>query len=119
VVIIRRIALLYSVLDGQHETGGAHLEAARAVWDYSFASADYLFGHRTGDVVADTILRLLRSAKAAGVTRWEISNHFGRNVSQARIEAALSLLAEMRVAKMIRDPRTGGRPAERWVAVHA
>ncbi len=95
VVMIRRIALIYTVLDGCYATGAAQLHAASAAWNYSFAAAQYLFGHRTGDMIADTLRRLLMHAGAAGVTRWEMSNAFSRNVSQARIEAALALLADM------------------------
>jgi hypothetical protein len=114
-VMVRRIALLHTVLDGCAATDLRHLKAARAAWNYYFASAQYLFGHRTGDMIADTLLQILAAAGPEGVTRWEIANHFARHLSQARLDAALALLVEMGAVQYRLDPSTGGRRAERWV----
>jgi hypothetical protein len=114
-VIVRRIALLHTVLDGCPSTELRHLQAARAAWAYYYASAQYLFGHRTGDMVADALLQILAAAGPEGVTRWEIANHFARHLSQARLDAALALLVEMGAVQYRLDPSTGGRRAERWV----
>jgi hypothetical protein len=114
-VMVRRIALLHTALDGCDHTELRHLLAARAAWDYYFASAQYLFGHRTGDMVADALVQILAAAGRAGVTRSEISRYFSGHEPQARIDAALVLLAEMGIVRYRTDPSTGGRPAERWV----
>jgi hypothetical protein len=57
-----RLALIYALLDKSYQIEPVHLRAARAVWDYSEASVQYIFGASLGDDVADTILTALRVA---------------------------------------------------------
>jgi hypothetical protein len=109
-----RLAMLYALLDGSASIAVAHLQAALAVWEYCEASARCIFGGALGDAVADRILRALRSTPE-GLTRTDISDLFGRNKDQARIDRALSLLATVGVAKCARE-QSGGRPGERWIA---
>jgi hypothetical protein len=111
-----RLAMLYALLDLRDRIDVDHLAAAVAVWEYSEASAAYIFGDALGDPVADEILRALQQAGAAGMSRTDISNLLGRNRSADRIGAALTLLANRRRARM--ESRTsGGRPTEVWFAV--
>jgi hypothetical protein len=110
-----RLALIYALLDRCAEIDIAHLRAALAVWEFCETSVRYIFGDALGDPIADEILRALRQAGDAGMTRTQIRDLFGRNRGVERIEVALSSLARHRKANMIsRD--TGGRPAEVWVA---
>ena len=110
-----RLAALYAVMGKSHEIEREHLLAALALWDYSEKSARYIFGEATGDPVADQIFNALRAAGKDGMTRTEISNLFGRNISSERIAQALSLLlGAMRVRR--KTHKTGGRQAERWYA---
>jgi hypothetical protein len=74
-----------------------------------------LFGDALGDPIADEILRALRQAGDAGMTRTQIRDLFGRNVGVNRMEMALSTLARCGKAKMVFSS-TGGRPAEIWKA---
>jgi hypothetical protein len=111
---VMRLAVLYALLDRSAEVRAEHLNAALALWDYVDASVRHVFGDRLGDPVADDLLRILRAA-ADGLTRTQISNHFGRHQSTDRISQALALLAEhYRVHR--RQSATGGRPEERWYA---
>ena len=87
-----RLALVYTLLDGQTEIGIPHLRAALAVWEFCEASAAFIFGDSLGDEVADDILRALQLAGSAGLTRTAIRDHLGRNRSADRIGAALALL---------------------------
>jgi len=114
-----RLALVYALLDRAAQIERVHLEAALAVWDYSEASARYIFGDTTGDPLADTILRFLRGAGATGMDRTDISNRLGRHESAAKIDAALGkLLAAGKARYEIEKPATGiGRPRELWFAV--
>jgi hypothetical protein len=90
----------------------AHTLAALSVWDYCEASARFIFGDSLGYPDADRILRELK-ANPQGLTRTEIRDVFGRNRSEAEIEAALRCLAERSLAiRAIRE--TGGRSAEVW-----
>jgi hypothetical protein len=91
-----------------------HLFAGLAVWEYSEASAEYVFSDRMGDPDADTILTELRHCPA-GLTRTEISNLFGRNRETAQIDRALTALTRANLVE--RSTRqTAGRTAECWIA---
>ena len=109
-----RLAMLYALLDGSASIAATHLQAALAVWEYCEASARCIFGSALGDTVADKILRALR-CNSEGLTRTAISDLFGRNKEQARIDHALGLLAAAGVAKGGPE-KSGGRPGERWFA---
>jgi len=110
-----RLALIHALMNGAEVIDRPHLLAALALWEYCEASARYIFGDALGDQVADEILRALRAAGAAGMTRTAIRDLFGRNQSAEQISAALDLLERRRLA--VRDTRpgpAGGRPAEVW-----
>jgi hypothetical protein len=109
-----RLALNYALLDQSEVISKKHLEAGLAVWDYCYASAQYIWGDAIGDPVADTILAALRQNKN-GLTRTDISVLFGKHKYQA-ISLALAALAEQGRARFLRE-QTGGRSAERWFAV--
>jgi hypothetical protein len=111
---VLRLSLLYAVLDGADEIRREHLDAALAVWEYSEASARYIFGDVLGDPTADEILKALRAA-ATGLTRTDIRDHFRRNKQEGEITRALYLLHQKGLARFERQ-ETGGRPIERWVA---
>ena len=110
-----RLSLLYALGSGAARIEREHLESALALWSYSERSVRRIFGDLLGDSVADSVIRALRSAKAAGLSRSELWETLGRNGSVSRLERALDLLARMRLARG-RIERTGGRPAERWFA---
>ena len=105
------------MLDGNTSIEPIHLNAALALWDYADKSAKYIWGDLTGDGTADEILKALRSTPN-GMTRTQISNLFGRNVTSGRIARALSLLAEHGKAIPRLSPSGGasGRPTEVWQA---
>jgi hypothetical protein len=110
-----RMALIYALLDQSSIIKGEHLRAALAVWEYCEASAEFIFGDRLGDPVADAILGALRQ-NPSGMTRTEIRDLFGRNYAAGRIDEALLTLAN--ASRLVcRREETGGRPAERWFAV--
>ena len=109
---VTRLSLLYAMLDEADAIGEPHLRAALALWDYSARSVAHVFGDSTGNPDADAVLRALR-ATAEGMTRTDISNLFGRNLSATRIDRALGLLLEQGRAHFRKEP-TGGRAAERW-----
>jgi Protein of unknown function (DUF3987) len=109
---VMRLALVYALLDQVDAIGAAHLRAALAFWEYVEQSVRYVFGDATGDSVADDILRALR-ASPDGLTRTELSNHFGRHVSADKLGSALELLQRNGRA-LAQSESTGGRPVERW-----
>lgn len=111
-----RLAMLYALLDEKAQIDTPHLLAALAVWEYASSSAGFVFGSSLGDLVADEILRAVRSAGQDGMTRTQIRDLFQRNCSVARIGAALDLLVRRNLVKR-RTQETGGRPSEVWESV--
>ena len=108
-----RLALLYALLDGAENVDDVHLVAAIAVWERAEASAMHIFGSAIGDRLADAILRALRAAGQAGLSRTDIRNLLGRHGRAERIEAALELLSRHGLA-YAEQHQTGGRAAEVW-----
>jgi Protein of unknown function (DUF3987) len=110
-----RLACVYALLDQSAVVQAHHLMAALALWEYCERSVRFIFGDSLGDDVADEILSELRKRKE-GMTRTEISDHFGRHQSAGRIARALALLQRFGLAEQRTIEGTGGRPAERWFA---
>jgi hypothetical protein len=108
-----RLSVVYALLDRSAVIRREHLEAGLAFWGYAETSARLIFGDRLGDPIADTIEAALRAR--GPLTRTELRDLFHRNLSEARLEAALRLLvAAGRIRRGTRE--TGGRPAETWEA---
>jgi hypothetical protein len=113
-----RLALIYTLLDRAPQIDVVHIDAALALWNFSVASARYIFGDIVGNPVADTILRALRAAGTDGLSRTDLINLFGRNLSASQIDAALvALLSAGKVRRGSIKKATGaGRPREMWFA---
>ncbi len=112
---VMRIACLYALLDKSNVITKEHLLAALALWDYTEASARYIFGDNLGDYEADQILATLRQ-KPGGLTKTEIHSIFGRNKSGSQIDRALTLLLEHNLAeKKIENAAT--KKIEKWFLV--
>lgn len=112
---VMRISCIYALLDKSIFVRAEHLLAALALWDYSEASARYIFGDATGDFIADRILQALRGS-SNGLTRTEIRDLFFRHVSGEKIDEALLFLESHGLLRMAKEI-TGGRPIERWVGM--
>ena len=110
-----RLALVYCLLDGGDRIDHRHLLAALAVWDYCNRTAQFVFGSSLGDRTADEIMRRLTLAGKDGMTRTEIRDVFGRNLSTEKIGMALDLLRRRGLATC-ESVNTGGRPSEVWRA---
>jgi hypothetical protein len=50
-----RLSVVYALTDGSRRIETHHLEAASALWRYCRDSADYIFGDRLGDPVAERV----------------------------------------------------------------
>jgi hypothetical protein len=114
---VRRIAVIYAVLDCSGVVRREHLQAALAVWDYNEQSCRRLFGGRIGDATADQLLAALKHAHPQGLTRTELSHRLDRHKTSDEISRALALLADAQLARSEQDRSGPGRPAERWYAV--
>jgi hypothetical protein len=110
-----RVALIYALSTGSCEVGLGHLQAALEVWRYCEASAKFIFGDRTGDPIADSIMAELRKTPE-GLSRTNISDLFAGNKPKAAIEFALRTLAASGAIQRISISTGKGRPVERWIA---
>jgi hypothetical protein len=111
-----RLALVYAMTDAADAIRLEHLNAAYTLWQYSEESVKAIFAGRTGNPDADSIIAALRS-NPEGLTRSDISAHFGRNLSVARLDMALGMLLTANLATK-QSERTSGRTAERWLAIN-
>ncbi|HEX2703568.1 MAG TPA: hypothetical protein VHM72_09070 [Solirubrobacteraceae bacterium] len=109
-----RLALLYTLLDGQKTIQPEHLHPALALWDYASRSAAWALGQATGDPLAEHIHAAL-TRSPDGLTRTQIRDLCQRNLPADRVEQALAALAATGRASQHRT-LTGGRPAEHWTA---
>lgn len=114
-VHVRRLALVYAVLDCSPVVTVDHLRAALAVWQFAEESAWYLFGAAIRDDDALLIAFIRESGGTA--TRTEVSyQHFQRNKSEEDIDAIRDRLLTNGRITITTDRSDGkaGRPAEVW-----
>ena len=114
---VRRLALLYALLDFKEAVGLTHLLAAVALWEFSERSARWAFGESTGDRLADEVLDGLLASGERGLSATEISGLFGRNVPARRLKEAVAVLLDAGNARA-EKVATGrpGRPEQRFYA---
>jgi len=115
---VLRLQVLYALLDQSEVVREEHLLAALAFWDYCDRSARYIFGDRTGDIIADRIYEALVASGDKGMSRNEIVDLFDRHVTKDRINVALDVLMAAGRAERTEDRQTGGRPVQRYHAKH-
>lgn len=112
---VTRLAVIYMCLDMEAQVNEDHLLAALALWDYSLASAESVFGRSTGDDTADRIDEALCEVAPGGLDRTQIRDLFSRNAKAGQIPNALALLEQLGRAHMSKV-ETDGRPIEIWSA---
>lgn len=112
--IALRLSMIYALLDGDDTIREVHVRAAVAVVDYSLRSCAILFGGKTGNHLADRILRALPPGGGSDLTQTEIySGVFGRNVLASEIAEALALLEDAGLIYSTEE-ETGGKRVKRW-----
>ena len=115
--MVRRLALLYALLDERSVVDVEHLEAALELWRYVEDSARWVFGDRFGDRVVDDCLLHLTEAGKDGLTRNKLRELLGHRVAASRITNALNLLRSVGRARSVREQPAKGRPTERWFLI--
>lgn len=112
---VRRIACLYAMLDQCNTVDIEHLQSALALWQHSEQSVGLMFGDRTGDAIADTILAALQETQQ-GLSDTDLSCLFTRHVSAARLhQAKANLGASGKIDRRL--VTTNGRAKNVWFAV--
>lgn len=114
---VLRLALIYALLDRSHSLKPEHLQAALAVWKRCEQSADYIWTGSLMDQLAEKVLSALEAAEPAGMTRNDLYNHFGRNISGAEIKHALDVLLELASVRCIKETGNRGRPSFRFFVI--
>lgn len=113
---ILRLSVLYAGLDGSRQIEVVHLDAARAVWDYSAATVAHLFGERTGDPIADRLVVILKDAGEYGMTESEQNAAFSGHVKAKDLDDARAALDARGVIQAVKQS-SAGRTATRWFYV--
>jgi hypothetical protein len=90
---VLRLALGYSLVDASERVEDHHMAAALGFWDYSVASARYVFGDPVVSAETTALLAFIGAAGTEGVTRSELSvKHFQRHKTAREIDAVLAPL---------------------------
>ncbi len=109
-----RLALLYTLADGQQQISPPHLHAALALHDYAARSAAWAMSGPTGDPLAEQIHATLRQ-HPGGLTRSQISQALNHNQPAGQLDHALRALQTAGRAA-VTQIATRGRPAQLWAA---
>lgn len=113
---VRRLALIYAVLDEASAIGPEHLLAARAVWDYSAGTVRYIFGDGVEFPLDAKVLKLLRSKVPEALNRRDLHDGLHRHITAAELDRSLQRLGSQGlIALGERRPKTG-RPSQVAVA---
>ena len=109
---VRRLSLIYALLDGSPVITANHLRSAVEVWWFCQQSARRVFGGQSTNGIAERIHAYLRDHGRS--TRTEVSRSLAHNLDKSRIDGALASLVKSKrvVCETVND--TGGRPAEMY-----
>jgi hypothetical protein len=106
-----RLSMIYALLDESSVIRRGHLEAALAVWDYCYRSAEYILGGRVGDRDADRILTALN--EHGPMDRTAISDLFRRHKRAEELDQLRDLLVRLDLIT-VQTQETKGRAREVW-----
>lgn len=112
---VRRMALIYALMDKSKVVRTKHLRAALAVWKYCEESARVIFGGRSLVTVEDRILGIVKQFPK-GCTRTQINESLQHHVRSHLITQALQRLKDNKCVRS-RRRKTGGHKAEYWIAI--
>ena len=108
---VRRLALIYALLDREPIVDLVHLDAAFAVWRYCYDSAQFLFGGLSGR--ARDIYERLRATYPGEMSRTDIFKSCGNHIRADELASALEELSRQKLASSRRVP-CAGAPSELW-----
>lgn len=109
---VLRMALIYTLLDGEAVIRDAHLKAALALWSYCEASARYLFERPEDNRLTK---RVIEALKAGPMTQSELNKALkvDRKDQHDALRNAMQRLQESGRVAAEKQP-TGGRPVQVW-----
>ncbi|WP_163351830.1 bifunctional DNA primase/polymerase [Desulfovibrio sp. JC010] len=107
---VRRIALIYALLDGSENVRLPHLKAALALWDYCEQSARFIFAGLESDSTSQKIMEALEESGGM-IDTSGLYKFFGNHISKQKMTVALNnLLASRNIRVEESKPQGGGRP---------
>jgi hypothetical protein len=107
---VKRLALIYALLDGAGAIDAPHLRAAAGLWEFCEATIAHIWRMSSGDLKADKLIDALHMAGPQGMTRAEVDALFSKNLTGD----AISALSEDLVRRGLATQTTrasAGRPA--------
>ncbi len=99
---VMRLALVYTLLDGQNTVSLRHFQAALSLWQYCYCSARYIFGNAESDKNAARILMELSKGEK---TQTQLNDSFNGHLS-AKILGAI--LSELQALGRVNQRKQGG-----------
>jgi hypothetical protein len=107
---VLRLSLIYALLDSSIKVCIPHLEAALALWDYCYLSADRLFGLHAEDAVAGRVLDALKGGLLSQTQLHAVLNNHSPG---AQLKTVLTnLVTEGRIVPEVSSTR--GRSRTTW-----
>ena len=112
---VLRLTMLYTVLDQSALMEPKHLKAAIAFWEYCVQSAQWVFGEKTGDKIADRIYWALQR-ESQGMSRQQIQEDvFSKHCSKVTLDAAFTALINADLVFMrLERTQQARKPCQRW-----
>jgi hypothetical protein len=100
---VLRLSTLRALMDGSFEVKTQHLNAAIAMWDYSFDTAKFVFGETSGDSFVEEIKTILEM-HPLGMTFTDILK-FKYNRDPDKIRKAINSLMINKLIKIVPEKR--------------
>lgn len=116
---IRRLALIYAILDCESSIRLVHLQAANAVWEYCLASARWIFGAATSEQTPGRSLneRVLDVLSKGELSQSEINRSFKNQAKANQLATALAELQALGRITQRKGESAGGRAPVLWSLV--
>jgi hypothetical protein len=116
---IRRLALIYSILDLDSIIRLHHLQAANAVWEYCLASARWIFGTATTEHAPARSLneKLLDALSIGETSQTELNRKFKNTCKASALAQALAELQALGRITQRQGEGSGGRAPVLWSLV--
>jgi hypothetical protein len=101
-----RLSMVYAIAAGTRTVGAEHIQSALAFWNYSQASAEYIFADQTGGGKIDSTIKALIEGAHDGLSLTDIHKATGNNHKAGDLKASIQRLVDAGfvVSSSIRGP---------------
>lgn len=94
-----RLSMIYALFDGKKEVDSEHIRAALAMWNYSQASAEYIFSDDAKSSKLDAKIREVLLVGRGGMTLTEMHRATGNNHKAAEMRGSIQRLVDAGVVR--------------------